>query len=118
VSQILDGDDVAQGKRSDTPATRTNPTGEWSAIALLKGLFGSQGPATHAALVTPDDATDLAVATRGISFATAGAIKVTTVAGETLVIPSGALAAGVMHPLEVTRIWNTGTTAASIVRYW
>lgn len=80
-------------------------------------------PAVNAALVTADDANDLTVVTRGISFATAGALKVTMMgdnatAGATVVIPSGALAAGLIHPLRVRRIWATGTTAASIVAYW
>lgn len=79
----------------------------------------AQAPASHAALVTPADGSDLGYTTRAISFATAGALKVTTRGGETLVIPSGALAAGVMHPLEVVRIWETGSgTGMGIVAYW
>jgi len=79
----------------------------------------AQAPAAHAALVTPSDGADLAHATRAVSFATAGAIKVTTVGGETLVIPSGALAAGIMHPVEWVRIWATGSgTGMDIVAYW
>lgn len=79
---------------------------------------GLTTPAAHAALVTPDDSNDLTSMTRGVSFGTAGAIKVTTAGGETLVIPSGALAAGVVHPVAWVRIWSTSTTAANIVAYW
>lgn len=75
-------------------------------------------PVNHAALVSPSDSTDLDYATRGICVGSAGAIKVTTLGGETLVIPTGALAAGVIHPLRVTRIWSTSTTASSIVAVW
>lgn len=75
-------------------------------------------PPGHAALVTPSDSADLTYATRGISFATAGALKVTMVGGEEVVIPSGALAAGVIHPMRVTRVWSTGTGALNIVAWW
>jgi hypothetical protein len=74
-------------------------------------------PADHVALVTPSDTADIP-ATRGVSVATAGDMKVTTVGGETVVIPSGALAAGIVHPIRVTRVWATGTAAVGIVAYW
>lgn len=79
---------------------------------------GISGPARHVALVTPSDSTDLPFACRGISFVTAGALKITTVGGETVTIPSGALGAGVIHPVCAARIWAGGTTAVSIVAYW
>lgn len=75
-------------------------------------------PPAHVALVTPSDSADLANVTRGVSFAGAGALKVTTYGGETVVIPSGALAVGVIHPLKVSRIHSTSTTATGIVAYW
>ncbi len=82
----------------------------------------SQRMTTHSAmnvaLVTPSDSADLTTPTRGVSFATAGALKVTTVGGQEVTIPSGALAAGIIHPLQVKRIWSTGTGAANIVAYW
>jgi hypothetical protein len=92
-------------------------------MAETNQLFGQRGevsvePAKHCALVTASDSADLTHATRGISFGTAGALKVTMFGGETVVIPSGALAAGVVHPLSVMRIWSTGTGASSIVAYW
>lgn len=74
--------------------------------------------AEDCANVTPSDSTDLAHVTRGISFATAGALKITTLRGTTIIIPSGALAAGIIHPIRATRIWSTGTTAATIVAWW
>lgn len=75
-------------------------------------------PPSHVALVTPSDSVDLTYVTRGISLAAAGALKVVTHGGETVVIPSGALTAGIIHPLRVTRIWSTGTDATGIVAYW
>jgi hypothetical protein len=77
----------------------------------------SQDGAAHAALVTPDDGTDLPFVTRAISFAAAGAIKVTTLGGEILVIPDGAIAPRVMHPVFWVRIWQTDTGATGIVAY-
>lgn len=75
-------------------------------------------PADSIALVTPHDSNELSAVTRGISFAAAGALKVVTVNGDTVTIPSGALAAGIIHPLRVKQVWSTGTTATGIVAYW
>lgn len=74
-------------------------------------------PADGCALITPADS-DLTTYLRGIAFATAGALKVTMVNGDVVVIPSGALAAGMIHPLRIKRVWSTGTTAASIVGFY
>jgi hypothetical protein len=51
---------------------------------------------------------------RGVVFGTAGILKVTTADDSDIAIPSGVLAAGVIHPLRVKRVWNTTTTAADI----
>lgn len=51
---------------------------------------------------------------RGIVFGGAGILKVTTIYGGDRTIPSGVLAAGIIHPLRVTRVWNTGTTATDV----
>lgn len=75
-------------------------------------------PAEHVALPSLSDSADLTDVTRGLSFAVAGDIKVNTVGGETVVIPSGALAPGIIHPLRVSRIWSTGTAATGLVVYW
>lgn len=81
-------------------------------------------PAMNIALVTPSDTVNLVDGTgstfiaRGISFGTAGDLKVTARNGQTVIIPSGALAAGIIHPVSLTRIWATGTTAANIVAYY
>jgi hypothetical protein len=76
---------------------------------------GGNSPASHAALVTPDDANDLAFVSRALLIGTAGALKVTTLGGETLVI--AAVPAGIL-PLRVTRVWSGSTTAAQIVSLW
>jgi hypothetical protein len=78
---------------------------------------GISDPAAHAFLITPVDA-DLAHATRGICFATAGALRVTTVGGDDVTFPSGALAAGIVHAIRARRVWATNTTASGIVGVW
>ncbi len=62
------------------------------------------------------DTVDLPYITREIGVATTiGAIKVTTLGGETVIIPSGMLQVGAFTKLRVTRIWATGTAAVGLV---
>lgn len=68
-------------------------------------------------LITPNDSADLPHVTRAISVAVAGALEIVTVDGSTVIIPSGALAAGVMHPIGASRIKAANTTATGIVGY-
>jgi hypothetical protein len=76
-------------------------------------------PAQGVFLITPSDTDELAHVTRGISFATAGDLKVVTLAGETVVIPSGALAAGVQHAIRITRVLATGSgSGMGLVGYY
>lgn len=69
-------------------------------------------------LITPHDTNDLVATTKGISFAAAGTLKVLTVTGDIVTIPSGALAAGIIHPIAVKRVYSAGTTATGIVGYF
>lgn len=79
---------------------------------------GLDGPLNHIASVTADDSNDLAHESRAIYITVAGALKITTAGGETVVIPSGALGIGVPHPIRATRIFATGTSATGIVVGW
>lgn len=88
-----------------------------TAFPSLRTESTPSDPPQHITLVTPNNSTDLAYVTRAISFAVTGDIKVTTLGGETVIIPSGALAAGVQHSMQLTRIWATGTAATGIVAY-
>lgn len=76
-------------------------------------------PASRCFLITPHATSELTYVTRAISFAVVGALEV-VLEGDTnsVVIPSGALAAGVMHPLRVKRVVSPGTTATGIVGYY
>jgi hypothetical protein len=82
----------------------------------MSGYLGSQAdPAFSVVAVTPNDSADVAGGPfRGICFAAAGDLAVVTADGDTVTITSGALAAGVIHPIRIKRVKNTGTTATGI----
>lgn len=71
-------------------------------------------PAMSAAAVTPDDTASFESVTRALWVGTAGDLTVTMWGGEqvTFVNASGLL------PVQVARIWSTGTTAGDIVALW
>lgn len=75
-------------------------------------------PYTHCALVTPSNTDDLAHCTQAISITAAADVKVDMLGGETVVIPSGALAAGVLHRIRATRVYSTGTGSTTVVAWW
>lgn len=95
-----------------TQDTRHNPRGEVRLESSSRFI-----------LVTPSDSADniteggVSYISRGISFGTAGTLKLTRPDGTAVTIPSGALAAGIIHPICAVRIWSTGTSAADIVAY-
>ena len=68
-------------------------------------------PTTMLEVVTPNDAADLNVMTRALNVATSGTVQVTTADGQT---GSVYIAAGILFPIRVQRVWATGTTAAGI----
>lgn len=70
-------------------------------------------PPVDGFVITPSDGDDLAVYTRGIYVGAAGDIKVTTIGGTTLTYKN--LAAGVIHPLRVVKVFATGTSATDII---
>lgn len=72
-------------------------------------------PATHVALVTPDDGTDLDPPARSLLLGTGGDIKITTTGGETVTLTN--VPAGIL-PIFVTRVWETETTASDIAALW
>ena len=76
---------------------------------------GADGPAAHAAVVTPSDGTDLGFVTRALIIGTAGNLAVVTDGGETVTIPN--VPAGIL-PLRVSRVKSTGTMALNITALW
>lgn len=73
---------------------------------------GLESPASKLSAITPDDATDLPLASRAINVASSGTVAITTVDGTTATVY---VAAGIAFPVRARRIWATGTTATGIV---
>jgi hypothetical protein len=76
----------------------------------------TDAPATSAAVVSPNDSTDLTTYARMLYVGGAGSLKVTTVDGDTFTFP--AITAGSLIPLRVKRVWLTpdsGTIATGII---
>lgn len=85
---------------------------------MLGGLgdYGRQRtaaePAIDGVVVTPSDVADLAVACRSLYISVAGALKITTLAGNALTIPN--VVAGHLN-VGAVRVFATGTAATGIV---
>jgi len=60
------------------------------------------------------DADGNVITSRSILIGTDGAIKITDAVGKTQIIPSGVLATGIWHPMQLQKVWNEGTTATNI----
>ena len=73
---------------------------------------GMSDPIVTASTITPDDAVDLQTATRALFVGTGGNLRVTLVSGAIVTFPN---AGAGWHPLRVTRVWGTGTTASNLV---
>jgi len=71
-------------------------------------------PGNSAFAITPDNDEDLAYVTRGIYVGVAGDVKVDMFGTGTAVVFKD-LAAGVVHPLRVKRVYEAGTDATNIV---
>jgi len=83
----------------------------WPAEAVVKTKV------KNVASVTPHDTNDLDNETIGVYVGTAGDLKV-NMAGEGEGIIFADLAAGIWHPLCVTRIYDADTTADDILIAW
>lgn len=69
-------------------------------------------PAEHAYRITPSDVNDLIAPTRGIYVGIAGNLRVRMVDGSDETFEN--LAAGIIHPMRVIRVFATGTAATGI----
>lgn len=70
--------------------------------------------AEQASSVVPSDSADLSSGmTRGLYIGGSGDVKVDMADGSTVTFVG--LAAGVIHPLRVKRIYTSGTTATNII---
>ena len=71
-------------------------------------------PGEDAALVTPNDTTDLPLKpARSLYIGTGGNVEVITARGTTIIIPN--IPSGTILPLKVTRVRAALTTASDIV---
>ena len=68
-------------------------------------------PGRHAQNVTPNDNNDLVYISRALYLSTAGNVNVTLMDGTTVVLTLGTG----WHPLRVTRVLATSTTATGII---
>lgn len=71
----------------------------------------ARNPGTDAVPVVPHDVTNI-VLCRALMIGTAGALKVITSSGDTRTFPSIPIG---LFPLQVSRVFSTGTTADNIV---
>lgn len=69
-------------------------------------------PAAGAGSVTPSDSANIDP-TRGIYVGASGDLRVMMVNGD--IITFSDIAAGIVHPLQVVRVYSTSTTATGIV---
>jgi hypothetical protein len=77
-----------------------------------RGASTSEAPGYDVVPVTKSDTTpDPNGPFRGFYITAAGTLKITTAAGNARTFASGELAAGVLHPIRITRVWSTGTAA-------
>jgi hypothetical protein len=75
-----------------------------------------KSPCVHGALVTPSDSTDLVRASRALYVGGAGNVQVTMFDGASPPLVITNLGVG-WHPIRVTRVWATNTTATNIVAF-
>ncbi|GIT93273.1 hypothetical protein JANAI61_37310 [Jannaschia sp. AI_61] len=87
-----------------------------SSIDTFRGQATSlESPITNAQAVTPSDGADLSHATRALYVGQGGDLRVDMVGGATVTFVG--LTAG-WHPIRVTRVHATSTTADHIVGGW
>lgn len=73
-------------------------------------------PCDNAAIVTPDNDTDLTYVTRGLWVGGAGSVNVVLAGGQTVLFAG--IQAGTLLPLRVSRVKSSSTSATNIVAIW
>lgn len=74
------------------------------------------GPCRRAAAITPHDTNELGNVPRFIYVGGAGAVKVTTVYGDTVTF--AAVPVGTVLPVAAKIVFSTGTTATNLIAIW
>lgn len=67
--------------------------------------------------ITTNDGANLANATKAIYVPTTATLKVDTVGGQVGVVITG-LAAGIWHPIQVKKIYATGSSISTLLGSW
>jgi hypothetical protein len=75
-------------------------------------MSGLIDPANGAFLITPSDSANLAQNTTGIYAGGAGEVKVDMINGDTVTFT---VPAGVVLPIQIRKVYATGTTASGVV---
>ena len=81
------------------------------------GLNPLMGSALHAAAVTPHDANEFPVPTKGLYVGGAGNVNV-LLAGDTVPVVFVGVGAGTILPVRATKVLSSSTTASNIVRLY
>jgi len=76
-----------------------------------------ESPSDDIVLITPNDVTDLVSPIRAFVAGVAGDVKITTYAGNVIVIPASVVGAAGYILCRARRIHATGTTATEIVGF-
>lgn len=76
-------------------------------------MSGLIDPADDGVEITPSDTVDLTTVTRGLYVGVIGDVRVAMASGS--VITFVGMAAGIVHPFRVRRVYATGTDATDIV---
>lgn len=71
---------------------------------------------TKSVAVTPSDTDELTNPGIGLYIGVTGDIKVVTKGGDTVTMVG--LAAGIWHPIQVKKVFSTGTSATDILIGW
>ncbi len=80
-----------------------------AAVNKFVGLKSDMAPAGNAFAITPHDTNELAFVTRGLYLGVSGDVAVTTSNGDEVTFLN--MAAGIIHPLRVKIVKDTGTDA-------
>lgn len=76
-------------------------------------MVGYQDPAFDAVEIAPSDGADLSAVVRGVYVGIGGDLKVTLAGGSTVTFVN--LADGCLLPVQASKVFATGTTAAGLV---
>jgi hypothetical protein len=78
-------------------------------------VVGLNSPPADGGIITPSDSVDIDPPLRGLLVQTTGPVRVTLRSGAVVPIPT--LAAGVMHPGLIVRVWATDTDVGIIAGF-